>query len=930
MKKLCLFLITILFLSAPAFAQKSRQTPKKSSAVKTAESSDAEKENFAKAAAETDLTQRIAALQKFATDFPKSDEKIRALELLVSSRAQLADQKLRGGDATAGIELFKQAVADAPSPLSDKLFAEVVLQFPTNLFYAGQQPAAVEIARSIEEKIGDNAKQILGLATFYIGTENGEEARRLAEKAIALDPQMPAAYQTLGLASRLDFQLEESVAAYAKAAKLDPDSVVSKRSLAEMKRAVGEPSEAAAIYRELLAKNPDDLTAQTGLTLSLFDAEKQPEAETEMSKSLEKNPNNLFLLVGAAYWYAARGDAVKSVDLAQRAVAVEPRYTWAHIALARGLILQNRFADAEKQLLAARQYGNFPTLYYELAAVRLAAGFYEEAARQLEKSFTAADDSIQTKLGNRVPRAGKSFIEVLADERRASIFEPRAADDTENAAKLKALLILNQNLASAETNDDSLEQAVNEFVKGDDKSKTYRQIYAANQLLRAKKDLPKVLDLTRAAVGGVDAALEAPNAPSAVLADELFESRTLAILRGEVVIVPDVSRRTLAAIVRGRIEEISGWTLFNQNKPQEAVVRLKRAVSILPEKSAWWRSSMWHLGVAFDASDKPVEALDAYVKSYLDSAPDAIKYAAIERVYQKVNGGLDGLDKKIGAKPIDNTIALSTSPPETAAAKPAELAPSPAPTVELTPEKTPTPTSEISASPTPEASAAPPKPESAPQVLPAASPAPSMPEKTAVEPAPTPEISTSLAATPETNTKTETAATNPPPATAPLFGSVVITVPKTAAAKPAGNDSKPAQTDEQNTELKPSKTAEKSKDSAATDNSGVGRSRVIVTQNPKIANSESCQINLDQESIGILANGGKLGVLVSLQGAGDVSKITAASSNPTDIEITLDSDIGKSSNSVFFIVKSVSPKTGVFTVTFESPCGKKELQVKVR
>ncbi|MGI8470005.1 MAG: tetratricopeptide repeat protein, partial [Pyrinomonadaceae bacterium] len=586
MKKFYLFLIVVLFLSVPAFAQKPKPIRRNPLATQPKTPPANEKEEFDKAAAQTDLTQKIAALQNFAASFPESGERTHALELVVSARAQLADEKLRGGETATGIELFRQAVTDAPAPMSDKLFSEFVLQFPTNLFYGGQRAAAIEIAGAIEEKIGDNAKQILGLATFYIGTENGSEASRLAEKAIALDPKLPAAYQTLGLASRLNFQLDDAVAAYAKAAELDPDSVVSKRSLAEMKRAAGKPDEAVALYREILEKNADDAAAQTGLTLALFDAGTQTEAEAEMTKTLEKNPNNLFLLTSAAYWYAAHNDGAKAIDLAQKAVAVEPRYTWARVALARGFLLQNRYSDAEKSLLLARQYGNFPTLNYELASVRLAAGFYEETARELQKSFVVKGNLIQTRLGNRVPKEAENFTELLAAERSASVFEPLAADSPDNAGKLKALLALNQELASADAKDAEIEQAVSDFVKGNDKAKAHRQLYAANSLLEAKKDLPKVLELTQAAVSGVDSALDAPNASSAVLADELLESRTIAISRGEIIVVPNVPRQTLSAIMRGRIEEISGWVLFNQNKPQEAVVRLKRAVSVLPEKSA--------------------------------------------------------------------------------------------------------------------------------------------------------------------------------------------------------------------------------------------------------------------------------------------------------------------------------------------------------
>lgn len=855
MKYLIILFLVALF-SSQAFSQtpKPKATPHKTLVAKTKTPVADEKPELEKALAETDLALKIEALQKFIAAFPKSAEKIRAQEILVSSRAQLAEEKLRAADASGGIELFKKAVADVPQPVSDKLFSEVILQFPTNLFYRGEQAAATEVARMIEEKIGGNAKQLLGLATFYLGTENVPEARRIAGKAIAIDANSPVAYQTLALANRLDFRLEESAADYAKAAELDPNSAVSRRSLAEMKRALGKTDEAAAIYRELLEKNADDTAAQTGLTLALFDAEKQPEAEAELAKSLGKNPNNLILLTGAAYWYAAHNDGAKASDLAQKAVALEPRYTWAHIALARALLAQKQPLEAEKTLLAARQYGNFPTLDYEIAAARLAAGFYEEAALELKKSFTLSGNSLQTRLGNRVPKDAPNFIELLALERRAGIFEPLAADNPNNAERLKVLLSFNQKLAAPDAKDEEIEQAADAFVKGDDAARTHRLLYAANRLLQAKRNLPKILELAQAATVGVDAALEVPNASAAVLADELFESRQLALTRGEVVNVPEIPRQTLSAILRGRIEEITGWTLFNQEKPQEAVVRLKRAVSVLPEKSAWWRSSVWRLGAAQEASGKPNEALDAYIKSYTSAEPDAVKRPVIESLYQKINGNLDGLDDKIGAKPVNsNPLAASRSETKTEAAKSDSSTNSAAAVSEM------------------RAGAS----EKTPEVSPTAA-AETIEAKQKTNPA--------TANPTATNPKTESAAANPAPdAGKPLFGSVVITVPKTETAKSAKN----AKTE-----------------------------------------TDSCRLSLSEESVTISANGGKIGVLAGFDG--DAAKIVAASGSPNDIDVSLEPDIGKQSNRAFFVIKSVSAKTGVFTVTFDSPCGKKEVSVTVR
>ncbi len=440
-------------LASGIYAQTPNGTPrtyKKQTFTKTKANPESEKVDFEKAYKITNASERISALQAFMENYPESSEKTRASELLVSSRAEAADEKLRSGETAIGVELFKRAIADAPKPISDKLFNEIILQIPTNLFFRGQTAAALEAAVTIEEKAEGNAKQLLGLATFYLGTENALEAKRIAEKAIVLEPNLPAAHQTLGLANRLNFQMDAAASSYAKALELDPNSIVSKRSLAEMYRSLEKPNEAITLYREILVKDANDASAETGLILALFDADKKAEAETEMAKALEVNPGNLPLLVGVSYWYAARGQGAKSIELAEKAVAVEPRYTWARIALARGLLRENRPLEAERALLTARQYGNFPTLDYEIAAARMSAGFYREAAEELKKSFVVRDNVIETKLGGRVSAQGKSFIELLGPERRASIFQPLAADDAESAQKLKLLLEFSLNLDSPE------------------------------------------------------------------------------------------------------------------------------------------------------------------------------------------------------------------------------------------------------------------------------------------------------------------------------------------------------------------------------------------------------------------------------------------------------------------------------------------------
>lgn len=683
MKKAAILLLSLL-ITTGAYAQKTPVKKARSATISAAQKPPlSEKERFEAASALETAGERVPALLAFITDFPESEYRAEAMELVASSRALMAEEKLISGDGPGAYALYKLIVEEAPTPYSKELFSETISRIPVNLFRHGRRSEALEAAALIETAAADNAQYLLDLATFHMSIENGDAAIRLAEKAVALDPNSARAYQTVGMAYRLNFRLEESAAAYSKALEIEPSSALARRNLAEMKRALGKPDEAVSLYREILATDEANVPAQTGLILSLFNAGKRTEAEAEMSRALAANPNNIILLAGAAYWYAANGEGSRAVELAQAAVSNEPRYIWSHIALARGQIARKNPLEAERVLINAQQYGNFPTLSYELANVRLAAGFYRESAEELRKAFTLREGKVQTRLGGRITAEDSSFTGLLAAERRASIFEPSSADDAETAAQLKALLELDEKVESA-ADEAAAARAADDFTAGSDKMKLHRQLYAATRLLEKRIALDKVVELTTSALGGSEGSLDvaAPNA--AVMASELYESRKIAFTKGEVVLVPDVPRPTLSAIVRGRIEELAGTALFYQNNAPAAVIRLKRAVSVLPVNSAWWRSGMWRLGSALEAAGSDKEALDAYIKSYRADRPDPLRYIALEAVYRRVHGSTEGLDTQIGVNPASATAAEATRPApvqavEAAAAATPEHAAAPVP-----------------------------------------------------------------------------------------------------------------------------------------------------------------------------------------------------------------------------------------------------------
>ena len=930
--------------------KKVETTKKKSDARPSAERALSEEELKARldAAVALQPAERVEELRKFINAYPNSSLKKRAQELLTSARAALGDEKLRTGDAEAGIQLFQLAVEEAPAETSDKLFVEVLSQLPANLFLRNQREAAFALARRLEKGIASDPKRLVALASFYLGVEQADEAARLAEAASQLAPDLAAAHLMHGNAQRVALRLDRAEASFRRALELDAKSVAAMRGLADMARASGRASEALNLYRQILTANPQDASAQSGAVLSLFESGRREEAEREMETVLKGESRNLPLLVGAAWWYLSQGEAPRALELATSAVRLEPRYTWAHIVLARALVAQKRPLEAEQSLRFARQYGRFPTLDYELANALVAAGLYEEAAEELSRSFTLREGQIETRLAGRVPARAADFVELLAPERRASIAQSSAFDTPAGARMLKGLLALH--LATSQTTKPStpdasvtagasptgaaLREAAGDFVgEATDPMRVFRRLYAAARLARhatAFSDASTqaaawqpVLEAADAAMSGLDAALDAPVATLAVMADELREYRARALSAGSVTSPPDVPRNVLSNVVRGRIEDLAGWALFNQGKTAEAVVRLRRAASVLPLESPWWRTANWHLGIALEASGNQTDALNAYLRSYNPQSPDPVRRAIIERLYQRVNGSLEGLEAKLGRSTLARSIAPITNtntsaPPMTTDAPASALSTTPAASnVGALPAAVAAPAQPATPQPTREPDT--PQPEKTQPEK--AVPEKSVPEKTVpervAEASPTPVTPAPVAPdAPQT-----TAAASPPPDAAAVATPTPEATPA-ASATPAATT--PAQTGDRAAPT-PAPTA-----TATPPEADASASKQRVSARHTVTGKVDCEMRISQTALEINRSASTL-VSVTLDRLDDASAIKVSTPDWAHIIILAEPRAaGDAGNTARYRISSVGKSAGAFTVLFSSPCGTQEVKVSVK
>ena len=89
-----------------------------------------------------------------------------------------------------------------------------------------------------------------------------------------------------------------------------------------------------------------------------------------------------------------------------------------------------------------------------------------------------------------------------------------------------------------------------------------------------------------------------------------------------------------------------------------------------------------------------------------------------------------------------------------------------------------------------------------------------------------------------------------------------------------------------------------------------------------------CTLALSVDSM-LLTSGGTGAITVSLEGRDTSKDISAATPNWADI-ILLREPQDPAANAARFTIMSISKKAGIYTVTFKSPCGTKEVKVTVK
>jgi tetratricopeptide (TPR) repeat protein len=593
------------------------------------------------ALATQDPTARIDALQQFLkTNDEKTPEKIQAAhEAIVTSYAQIAEAQLAGNNIEKSVAGFRQAIAALPANVSDRFFVETVLRIPQTVSLRGYRIEAIDLARQIEKRYTESPRRLDGLGEFYMTIEAPVDAIRALESAVALGNEA-VSHRLLAAAYRIGLRLDDAVAEIQYAIKIDPNDNRAYYELANLYRAHGAYLDAINLYKKQLSLDPKHLPSTKGLALTYLANGDEAQALATLGQISDEIKKDLYLQTQMAFYYLELRKLNKARAAADSALSLEPRYAWARLAAAETDLAEGKYFDAERNLLAARQYAGFPTLYFTLGKLYLAVEDFEGALDQFAKAFNySPQKQFTARLGGVLEVQAENLRELLSREHQAAIFLADSPTTDEQFKMVESLVRFTNTLRVIKTATkvdpalrkkqlSELDRAATDFIEAERTRSPFRSLYIAQELANSGIATGTAIEL----------------------ADQTLNMATSATeFDGSLRDLPNYDRNGRLMIFRGRALDAKGWALFKSERNQEAISVLSEAVKAygsLPEN----KRAIRHLATAREAVGELPEALKLYFAGYEPpSSPSGldVNRTIIEGLYRKVHGSLDGLDEQL-------------------------------------------------------------------------------------------------------------------------------------------------------------------------------------------------------------------------------------------------------------------------------------------
>ena len=237
-------------------------------------------------------------------------------------------------------------------------------KFGGALLQAGYPDQALPYLEEMLRRTPGNAKVLLAVGRIHLQAKRLPQARESLQRALAIDADLPAAWNELGGVEEAADNPQEALRCYQKALALGPDLPYVLMNAAQIQEKLGNPAEAERLYRRLLEVEPKNGDAANGLGLLLAKQGRTDEARKLFEQAISLRHNDASAINNLGVLYLNLGQTNDAIAAFQYGIRVAPDDELLYMNLARIRVRQGERDKARELLreLLARKPGNAAAL----------------------------------------------------------------------------------------------------------------------------------------------------------------------------------------------------------------------------------------------------------------------------------------------------------------------------------------------------------------------------------------------------------------------------------------------------------------------------------------------------------------------------------------------------------------------------------------
>jgi len=227
-----------------------------------------------------------------------------------------------------------------------------------------------------------------GYAKYVNGgsaTEEYQQAMDMAQKAVALDPNLPEAHRALGGAGK-NLGTPGFVAELQKALELKPNDAESWYQLWWATSNNKNPDHEYIL--KALALNPDLATAHHDRGVALYDLDRYDESINEYKEALRITPNKVSSHLGIANALSQMKRFDEAIAEYQTTIQLEPNYAYTHTGLGTLYYTLKRYDESIAEFKAGLAINpNIDVAHFNLGLAYMEQGHWDDAVSEWQETL---------------------------------------------------------------------------------------------------------------------------------------------------------------------------------------------------------------------------------------------------------------------------------------------------------------------------------------------------------------------------------------------------------------------------------------------------------------------------------------------------------------------------------------------------------------